>query len=331
MSGQELNPGKILEMSCNYWETCTLHAGVKLDIFTLLGRESMSGEETAKKLNSDTRGTIMLLNALSALDFLEKKDNKYANTPLSSVFLIKDSPKYVGHIVMHHHHLVESWNRLDRAVMHGRPVRDKVSHSGKEQRESFLMGMFNLAMNLAPVVASVIDLSGRRRLLDLGGGPGTYAIHFCMEYPDLEATVFDLPTTRPVAENIIDRFNLTERINFIEGDYTADDIKGKYDVAWMSHILHGESPEDCRKIIGKTVSALEPGGMILIHDFILKNSMDGPLFPALFSLNMLVGTSSGQSYSERQIMDMLTEAGVIELHRINFESINDSGIIIGFV
>jgi hypothetical protein len=99
----------------------------------------------------------------------------------------------------------------------------------------------------------------------------------------------------------------------------------------MSHILHGESPEDCRKIIGKTVSALEPGGMILVHDFILKNSMDGPLFPALFSLNMLLGTSSGQSYSEQQIMDMLTGAGVKKLHRINFESINDSSIIAGFV
>ena len=102
-------------------------------------------------------------------------------------------------------------------------------------------------------------------------------------------------------------------------------------MAWMSHILHGESPEDCCKIIGKTVSALEPGGMILVHDFILKNSMDSPLFPALFSLNMLVGTSSGQSYSEQQIMDMLTEAGVKKLHRIDFESINDSCIIAGFV
>ncbi len=331
MSKQKLNPGEILQMSCNYWETFTLHAGVKLDIFSLLDSESMSGEEMAKKLNSDTRGTTMLLNALSGMDFLEKKDNKYTNSALSAVFLIKDSPKYVGHIIMHHHHLAESWNNLDQAVMHGRPLRDKISYSKKEQRESFLMGMFNIAMNLAPVITAKIDLSGRRRLLDLGGGPGTYAINFCQEYPELEATVFDLPATRPFAEKIIGRFDLSERINFTGGDYTADAIQGKYDVAWMSHILHGESPQNCLKIIGKTVSRLEKGGMILVHDFILKNSMDGPLFPALFSLNMLLGTSSGQSYSERQIMDMLTKAGVKKLHRIDFESINDSGIIAGFV
>ena len=331
MSTQELNPGKILKMSGSYWETCALHASVKLDIFTILGKESMTAEEIAEKLNSDPKGTVMLLNALAAMDFFEKKENQYTNTPLSAAFLIKDSPKYLGHIIMLHHRLVESWNRLDQAVIDGRPLRDKVFYAEKEERENFLMGMFNLAMNLAPAVAAVIDLSGRRRLLDMGGGPGTYAIHFCMQHPDLKATVFDLPATRPVAEKIIDRFNLAERINFKGGDYTAEDIKGKYDAAWLSHILHSESPEDCRKIIGRAVSALEPGGMILIHDFILNNNMDGPLFPALFALNMLVGTPAGRSYSEQQIMDMLTEAGVKKLHRIDFESVNDSSIIAGYV
>jgi len=79
MTRQDLNPEKILKMSGSYWETCTIHAGVKLDIFTLLGSESMTGEQMTKKLNSDTRGTIMLLNALSALDFIEKK---IINTPI---------------------------------------------------------------------------------------------------------------------------------------------------------------------------------------------------------------------------------------------------------
>jgi len=331
MTTKELNPEKILKMSGSYWETCALHAAVNLDIFTILGKESMTAEEIAGKLNSGARGTIMLLNALTAMDFLKKKDNKYANTPLSAAFLIKDSPKYLGHIIILHHSLVESWQHLDQAVIDGRPLRKKIFHAEKEERENFLMGMFNLAMTIAPAVAAAIDLSGRRRLLDMGGGPGTYAIHFCMQNPDLKATVFDLPATRPVAEEIIDRFKMAERINFEGGDYTFEDIKGKYDAAWLSHILHSESPEGCRKIIGRSVSALEPGGMILIHDFILNNNMDGPLFPALFALNMLLGTQSGRSYSEQQIMGMLTEAGVKKIHRIDFESVNDSAIIAGYV
>jgi len=293
MTAEELNPGKILQLSGNYWETCTLHAGVKLDVFTIIGNDHLRGADVADKLNGDKRGVKMLLNALSAMDFLEKKEDLYSNTALSLTFLSKDSSQYMGHIVMHHHNLTDSWNRLD--------------------------------------VAPKVDLSGRRHLLDLGGGPGTYAIHFCMNNPQLKATVYDLPTTRPFAEKTIAKFNLQDRIDFKDVDYLEEEIEGIYDVAWLSHILHGEGPEECRKIIGKSVSALEPGGMILIHDFILNNSMDGPLFPALFSLNMLLGTPAGQSYSEKQISDMLSETGGREIRRIFFDSPNDSGIITGIV
>jgi SAM-dependent methyltransferase len=273
----------------------------------------------------------MLLNALSAMDLLVKKEDVYSNTPLSLTFLSKDSSRYMGHIILHHHNLIESWSRLDIAVRSGRLVRHRATHTDEEERKNFLMGMFNLAMNLAPVLVPKVDLSGRRHLLDLGGGPGTYAIYFCMNNPRLKATVYDLPTTRPFAEKTIAKFKLQDRIDFKGVDYLEQDIEGIYDVVWLSQILHGEGPEECRKIIGKAVSVLEPGGMILIHDFILNNSMDGPLFPALFSLNMLLGTPSGQSYSERQIRDMLSDANVREIRRIFFESPNDSGIITGIV
>ncbi len=331
MTTQELNPGNLLKTSGGYWETCTLHAGVKLGVFTLLGNQQLSSKEVTKKLDGDKRGVGMLLNALAAMDLLEKKDDIYSNTPVSKTFLSKDSSRYIGHIIMHHHHLMDSWTRLDVAVQSGKPVRKNSSHHEDERRESFLMGMFNLAMNLAPVVVPKIDLSNRRFLLDLGGGPGTYAIHFCMNNPRLKATVYDLPTTRSFAEKTIAKFDLTDRIDFNDINYLEEKIEGVYDVAWLSHILHGEGPEDCRNIIKKAVAALEPGGMILIHDFILNNAMDGPLFPALFSLNMLLGTPYGQSYSEEQLMNMLTEAGVREVRRIFIESPNDSGIMTGIV
>lgn len=331
MTVKELKPDEILKLSGSYWETCTLHAGVKLDVFTIIGKEHLKGENVADKLKGDKRGVRMLLNALSAMDLLVKKEDFYSNTPLSLTFLCKDSSRYMGHIILHHHNLVESWSRLDIAVRSGRSVRHRATHTDEEERKNFLMGMFNLAMNLAPVLVPKVDLSGRRLLLDLGGGPGTYAIHFCMNNPRLKATVYDLPTTRSFAEKTIAEFQLQDRIDFKGLDYLKEDIEGIYDVVWLSQILHGEGFEDCRKIIGKAVSVLEPGGMILIHDFILNDSMDGPLFPALFSLNMLLGTPSGQSYSERQIRDMLSDAGVKKIRRIFFESPNDSGIIAGIV
>lgn len=331
MKHNEWHPGTLLETSGGYWKTCALHAAVQLDVFTVMEDQRFSAEAVAGKLQADPRALAMLLNALTAMNLLEKSGDFYANTPEARTFLSKSSPGYIGYIIKHHHHLVASWSQLDQAVQTGGPVRTPAWHSNDDARESFLMGMFNMAMTLAPRIVPEIDLSSRRSFLDMGGGPGTYAIQFCLKHSELRAVVFDLPTTRPFAETTIGKFGLSDRIRFQAGSYLEDPVEGRYDVAWLSHILHGEGPEDCQRIIQKAVSALSPGGLILIHEFILNNEMSGPLFPALFSLNMLLGTSSGQAYSEQQLSDMLAKAGVRNIHRIAIDSPNDSGIIAGVV
>jgi hypothetical protein len=331
MRGDEWNPGRLLEVSGSYWQTCTLHAAVKLDLFTKLGAERLESEEVARRLGGGPRGVPMLLNALVAMNLLARSGDKYGNTPAASTFLSKDSDQYLGFMIMHHHHLVESWSRLDQAVLSGKPVRGQASFEVEAFLEGFLMGMHTLARHLAPTVSEVLDLSGRSHLLDLGGGPGTYAIHFCLKHPGLRATVFDLPTTQPFAEKTIQKAGLGSRIDFLGGSYLGDSIPGSYDVAWLSQILHGEGPDGCMLILEKAVSALQPGGMIVVHEFLLNSRLDGPLFPALFSLNMLLGTPGGKAYSEEEIRDMLTSAGVREIRRLPFQGPNDSGLIAGIV
>jgi hypothetical protein len=331
MDKDQWHPGKLLETSGYYWKTCTLHAGVKLDLFTIIGNREMTSEAVAARLNGDKDGTERLLNALVAMGLLVKRGDLFVNTEASALFLSKDSQQYLGHMIMHHHHLVESWSRLHEAVRTGEPVRGRASFDDAVQREAFLMGMFNNAMLLAPRLAKDLNLTNRKKLLDLGGGPGTFAIHFCLENPQLKASVYDLVTTRPFAEKIIDRFDMAQRIGFLDGDYVEQEITGQYDVVWISHILHGEGPDVCRRIIQKAVSVMEPGGQIIIHDFILENTMDGPLFPALFSMNMLLGTESGRSYSENELCDMLREAGVGSIERHPFVGPTESGILTGII
>jgi len=324
------NAEKLLKTAGSFWEACTLHAGVQLEIFTRIGENSVTAEELARRLNGDVRGFTMLLNALVAMDLLIKKNNLYANTSASSTFLNKKSPKYVGYLIAHHYHTVKAWSQLTEAVTKGKPVSQK-PFDDEEGRENFLMGMFNLAMASAPQLATQIDLHDKRHLLDLGGGPGTYAIHFCLANPQLRATIFDLPTTRPFALRTVKQFGLEDRIDFMAGNYVEENIDGSYDAAWLSHVLHGEGADDCQRIIQKVVSVLEPGGLILIQDFILEDTFDHPLFPAIFSLNMLIHTPQGQSYSETQIKEMLARAHVKEISRMPYRGPNDSGIIYGTV
>jgi SAM-dependent methyltransferase len=326
------NKGTLFETSGNYWKACTLHAGVKLDIFTIIENDNKSSEEMALALNGDLRGVSALLNALTAMALLSKKEGRFSNTDFSKQFLSKESNDYTGFIIMHHHHLVASWAGLPGSVLSGDPNRSSMSDTDKKsERESFLMGMFNIASGTAPIYAGILDLKDCEHLLDLGGGPGTYAIHFCLNNPELKATVFDLPTTRSFAKKTIASFKLSERIQFKDGSYLNENtgLEQDYDAVWLSHILHGEGPEDAQAIVAKAVKALRPGGKIFIHEFILNNSMDGPLFPALFALNMLIGTDKGQAYSEAQLGGMLEKCGISNIHRIDVKAPNDAGIIMG--
>ncbi|MCP4683514.1 MAG: methyltransferase domain-containing protein [Desulfobacterales bacterium] len=330
MDNKGWTAGELLAMSSSYWQSCTLHAGVKLDLFTAIGDDNITSRETAKRTNCNERGITALLNALTAMRLLIKTKEKFSNTSTGKTLFIKESPDYIGHIVMHHHYLIEAWAGLDQAVETGAPI-EKLSPPDKKERESFLMGMFNLAMAIAPELAGQLDLKANKRLLDLGGGPGTYTIYFCLANPKLEATVYDLPTTRPFAEKTISRFGLSDRINFVAGDYLKDDIGGPYDTVWLSHILHAHGPDECRMIIEKAVSAMAPGGRMFIHEFVLNATMDSPLLPAIFSLNMLINTEQGQSYSEDQLKEMLAGAGLRDIKRLPFKGPSESGIVCGML
>lgn len=321
-------PPKLLELSGGYWSACAVHAGVKLDLFSIIGARELPAHAVARHCHGDERGVAMLLDALTALGLLIKDATCYRNSDFSRTYLSKDAPAYLGHILLHHHHLMDAWSHLHQAVKSGRPLHDRVSHCDEaERRESFLMGMFNLASNLAPHLVPHIDLGDARRLLDLGGGPGTYAIHFCRHHPALTATIFDLPTTRPFAEATIARFDLQQRIAFCGGDYALDPVPTGYDVVWLSHILHGEGPEACRQLLEKAVQALVPGGLLLVHEFILDDNRAAPLFAALFSLNMLLATERGQAYSQGEIDTLLRDAGLTAIERLPLDIPGPSGVM----
>ncbi len=330
-SSTDWHPGTLLALSGSYWKTCTLHAGVKLDIFTCIGPDTLTAKQVTQKQRLDLRGTTMLLDALAAMDLLTKTTSGYANTPAATRFLSKDSDQYIGYMILHHHHLADAWVRMDEAITRGGPIRERSSVSSDEWREAFLMGMFNNAMATAPDVANSVDLSGCTRLLDMGGGPGTYAIHFCKANPHLTAVVFDLATTRPFAEKTIDRFSLSDRIRFVPGDYTTDEIplKPEFEAAWLSHVLHGEGPDQAAGIVAHAAKTLVPGGQLLIHDFILDDTRDRPEFAALFSLNMFLGTESGQSYTESEIREMMIAAGMTDIVRLDYTGPTQSGILKG--
>lgn len=315
-----------------FWETCTLHTGVKLKIFSHLGSLSLSCKEVAKKINGDTKATSSLLNALTAMNLINKADNLYSNTDFAKQYLCENSKDYKGYIIMHHHHIMFSWVKMYESILTGKPVQQPENNDNEEtQIESFLMGMFNIASETAPYYAQILDLTNLTKMLDMGGGPGTYSIHFCKANPHLHAMVLDLPSTKKFAQKTIESFDLSEKIEFKEGSFLDKNLqlKQEFDMAWLSHILHGENEQDSQEIIARAAKALKPGGKIFIHEFILEDSRDKPLFPALFDLNMLVLTQEGKAYSQKELTDLLKKNNIENISRIKLNSPNNAGIIMG--
>ena len=327
---EKWDPKKLLEVSGAYWASFALHAGVELDVFTLLEGKSLTKERVSEELKISGRGAEALMNALSAMGLIEKKKGRFSAGICAARFLSRSSKEYIGYMIRHHHYISKGWAELPECVRTGVPARDPGHRkAGDRELEAFEMGMFNNASLIAPKVADAVPLVETGSLLDLGGGPGTYAIHFCLKHPGLRATVFDLPQVRSFAEKTIGDFGLEGRIAFTEGDFNDDPLPGGFDVVWLSHILHGEGPAAASRLVRKASSALNNGGVMLIHEFILDDSGDSPLHPALFSLNMLVGTGEGRSYTRKEIDGFMRDAGISEIRLLDSITLPNSRIMAG--
>lgn len=327
---RDWTPSALLHVSGSYWECCAIHAAVALDIFSPLAGGPLTVAELARRIGGDPRATGMLATALCALGFLSRRGEVCTLEPFARKWLCRDSPDYLGHIIAHHRHLMPGWERLDEAVRKGHAVRDSSAHAeDAAERESFLMGMRNIADLQARQSVPHIDLAGRSRLLDLGGGTGAYAVHFCRRNPELSAVVFDLPTSRPFAEKVIAGEGMADRICFEAGDFLTDTLPEGCDVAWLSQILHSTDFPHAGEIVDRAARALVPGGLLLIQEFILDDDRNGPAHPALFSLNMLIGTTRGQAYTQAELAGFLTGAGAVEVRRLPLDLPQGCGVMAG--
>jgi predicted O-methyltransferase YrrM len=294
-----------------------LMVAVDLGVFDFL-TEPKSAAETAAWLKADPRATGIFLNGLAALELVDKDGDNFRNRDLASRYLVRGSENYRGAIVKHIEHTWDrGWNDLKETVLAGHPAQadpekwlDARPERDEAEVRAFIWGMHAIARDLAPKVAAMLDLKAVRRLLDLGGGPATYAIIFAQANPDLKATVFDLPMPIEIARENIAKNGLTHRVGTLAGNFLQDDIGTGYDFIWVSQILHSHDEEQSRLIIAKAVAALNPGGTLAIQDFYLNPDGASPTGPAMFGVHMLAVTPRGRAYTHTEVAEWMQAAGL---------------------
>ncbi len=323
----------LMELTKGFRPAKILMVATDLGLFDHL-EEPHTPAVLAARVKVDARALEILLNALTAMGVLKKEGIRFVNGEAASAFLVHGKEDYRGAIIRHMHHTWHGWTELKETVIRGTASESKSERwlDRKQEREEawmrdFIWGMHALARDLAPAVAGKLDFTGVKSLLDLGGGPGTYAITFAQAAPELTATVFDLPGPAKIARENIARHGLSERVAVMEGNFLTDSIGQGYDFIWVSHILHSHSEEQCRLLVDKSVAALNPGGHLAIQDFFLNDDGFTPPEAAFFSVHMLAVTPGGRSYRHREVADWMTAAGIAPPR--HFETSPQTSVLLG--
>jgi SAM-dependent methyltransferase len=315
-----MNPNLIREMATAFQKSRILLSAFELDLFTNIEESGVSAEELSAKLHLNDHACERLLNALVSLNFLTKKGDRFLNTPESFYFLSKKGPHYQGGL-MHTNHLWNTWSHLTEVVITGEAAHSQeINVRGEDWLEAFITAMHDRAVKQAPQQITSINLSGIKTLLDVGGGSGAFSMEFIRQNPEIQPTVFDLPNVVPITEKFIEKEGYTGKIKTFKGDYTTDELPAGFDLVFLSAIIHSYSLETNRDLIHKCYKALNPGGKIVIQDWIMNHDRTQPTAGAIFAINMLVGTESGDCFTEPEVAEMLTSAGFHNILRNEFES-----------
>ena len=302
----------IRDISWGYRPAIVLLSAIRLRIFDAVAAGPATGPELAKRLGLNGRALAIVLDALVSLGLLAKSEGRFRVDPEIADLLVKGGELYQGNILDHRYNLLGRWTDLPRVLEEGGPARVMRSGRTPEEWREFILGMVDVAGASIDAFLEAVDLSGRSRLLDLGGGPATYSIGLCGKYPGLHAVLFDLPETIAIAREEIERHGLADRIETMPGDYLADPIGGGYDALLVSNILHSLPPGEIVSLLGKARSAMIPGGLAVVRDFHLEEERTGPLESALFAVNMLVSTEGGNCYTDSEMIEALRRAGFVD-------------------
>ena len=317
------NADYIFQLGFGYWKSCILFTAVEFDIFTIIGKDKVTARGISKSIHANERATEMLLNALVSLKLLTKQKNHYKNSPVSNLHLIKGKPLYLGDAVHHAHNIMDNWTMLRETIETGKAVslKDLPEEVDPHDARDFITAMHNIASVKADELCSKMDLKGVKKILDLAGGPGTYAIAFAKANPQLHAVVFDLEHVTRLTQEFIKASGMEERVS-VQASNCLEDSFGmnEYDAILVSNILHIYNPANNVKILRKCRDALREGGRVIIHEFVLDETKTRPQFAALFSLNMLIGTQEGASYSESEYRKWLGDAGFKQIRKIDLKS-----------
>ena len=309
-----LDTTRLQKVAQAYWESAALMAAVELEVFTAIERGQDTVPALAKAVGMSDRNAERLLTALTAMTLLTRNGERFTNAPDVQRFLVKDSERYAGPWILFTKPRWTAFGELSERL------RSKVENRLGQYTEftvddarRYHAATYSIGMGAARLFSRSVDLSGRKLMLDLGGGSGAYSIVATKTYPGLKAIVLDLPPVAVVAREYIAANEASERVSAIAGDFTTSSFPQGVDVVVMASNLPQYEPALIRLVVAKAFAALVPGGEMHLIGETLHDDRRGPLSAALWGLNEAVQSSTGLAHTESEVKDYLQGAGFTDV------------------
>ena len=309
-----LDTTRLQKMAQAYWESAALMAAVELEVFTAIAHGHDTVETVARAVGISARNAERLLTALAAMTLLDRTGDRFANAPDVQRFLVKDGERYAGPWILFTKPRWEAFGKLSEHLR-----RREENHLGQyveftvDDARRYHAATYSIGMGAARLFSRSVDLTGRKLMLDLGGGSGAYSIVATKTWPGLKAIVLDLPPVAVVAQEYIARNDATDRVTAMPGDFTRTDFPKGADVVVMASNLPQYEPDLIRLVVSKAFAAMAPGGEMHLIGETLHDDRRGPLSAALWGLNEAIQASTGVAHTEGEVTGYLRDAGFTQV------------------
>jgi hypothetical protein len=326
------DPSLLMQLALAYRASAVLFAAAELDVFTALGAGPLTAEDVALACRAKSEPVLLLLDACAADGLVARDGDSYRNTEVVDAYLVRGRPGYIANGLKFAEDLYPAWGRLAEFLRTGRPVMppETVLGEDKEKTRAFVYAMHERAAGMSAVLPHGADFSGRRRLLDVGGGPATYSMALIRRTPGLRATVLDRPGVLEVTREIIDTHGFADRINLMPGDYLTSPFGSGYDAALLSGMMHRETADGCQLLLRKTFEALDPGGLAVVSDvFFADDRKSSPRFATYFALNMMLMSDEGSAHAKTEMARWMADAGFRNVEIRDLPAPNPHSLVVG--
>ncbi len=303
---------RLQKLSWAFTQSAVLFAAIEADFFSAVSSHGKSIEAIAEALSITEQNTQRMIVALLTLDLIERDGEGFRNAPDVERFLVTEKPSYAGKWVHWFHHQWNAWGELGQRLQSDGPEATlgfynegfTVAHARRYHEATASVGR-----GAARKFLREVDLTGRRKLLDLGGGSGAYSIEAAKRYPELTAVVLDLPEVVVISREFIAENDVSGQVTAEPCDFTADDFPSGADVILMNSNLPQYSGEIIQLVVQKAFDALAPGGEMHICGEMVNEDWDGPLIPAMCTIHGALFNSTALPHTPSDCIGYFEQAG----------------------